>query len=588
MDFSSHRERSSSRLYGVGWKTSDRKYKVHRDREQKIRMSDGVHIDADIFRPDAPAIKFPAIVSVHPYSKAGQVEPIKVNSHSALTPHQGEERTRGSLEAGDPYFFARRGYAHIIANTRGTGKSEGLFEFLGKREAQDAYEIIEWAAKQEWCDGNIGMFGVSYFAMTQLAVSALNPPHLKCIFAPWGTTDIYRDMFYQGGILASNWTNNWPRTSFIYGNVRPMEVSLEKLGEKKHSELVQKLLEDEDIQGDPRLVEALRSQDKFFGKFITDILIHSTYDDYWEERRAKTEKSRVPSYIGGDWGIYRSHLPAAFRSWEQINAPKLMIIGPPAYLDRPFYQLQYESLRWFDHWLKGVENGIMKEPPVRLFIDGRWKSASNWPLSETKWTPFYLHENGLLSERDYWVNEGSSAFFDSPWSRGYLEFLSPQLVEETEVIGPIAATLYASSTDLEIFFSLRFIEENAQGDRRVLTGGWLRGSHREVAEKSKPYLPIHPHGKSEPIEPGKIYEFKIAIVPTGYSFKPGTKLGLRVSSVDYDRESSIAGIASGHLKHEIPSRITIYHDDEHPSNILLPITSGNVLGTFMSGGKPYV
>jgi len=552
-------------------------------------VSDGIELDADIFRPDAPEGRFPAILSIHPYSKAGQVEPIKVNSHSALTPHQGEERTRGSLEAGDPYFYARRGYAHVVVNVRGTGRSTGLFEFLGRREVMDAYELIEWAATQPWCDGNVGMFGVSYFAMTQLAVSALNPPHLKCIFAPWGTTDIYRDMFYQGGILASNWATNWPRTSFVYGNVRPKSVTLEKLGEGEFKEELQKLLEgDEDLAAEPRIAEALRNPEKNFGSFIADCVIHSLYDDFWEERRAKTENSKVPSYIGGDWGIYRSHLPAAFRSWETIRAPKLMIIGPPAYLDRPMYQLQYESLRWFDHWLKGVENGIMNEPPVRLFIDGRWKSASDWPLPETKWTPFYLHEGGLLSERDYWVNEGSSSYFDSPWSRGFLEFFTPPLVEETEVIGPIVANLHASTTDTEVLFSLRLLEENAQGERKVLTGGWLRGTHRELASNSKPYLPYHPHNRKVPIEPGRVYEFNVAIVPTGYLFKARSRIGLRISSIDYDRESSIAGIGSGHLKRQHPSRITIFHSDEYPSNLTLPITSGNVIGTYMSGGKPYV
>ncbi|MHB8566502.1 MAG: CocE/NonD family hydrolase [Nitrososphaerales archaeon] len=571
-------------MFGAGWRTSERKYKVLKERDRRIKMSDGVELDADIFRPDTSE-RFPAILSIHPYSKAGQIEPIKVNSHSALTPHQGEERTRGSLEAGDPYFYARRGYVHIVANVRGTGKSQGLFEFLGRREVEDAYEMIEWAAKQEWCDGNVGMFGVSYFAMTQLAVSALNPPHLKCIFAPWGTTDIYRDMFYQGGILASNWATSWPRTSFVYGNVRPRSISLEKLGEKKFGERISLLMQDEDICGDPKLLEALQNPEKGFGKFITDILIHSLYDEFWEERRAKTENSQVPSYIGGDWGIYRSHLPAAFRSWETIKAPKLMIIGPSAYLDRPLYQLQYESLRWFDYWLKGVENGIMKEAPVRLFIDGRWKNAQEWPLPETKWTPFYLHEGSLLSERDYWVNEGSSSYFDSPWSRGFIEFFSPTLVEDTEVIGPIFTTLHAATTDTELLFSLRVLEENSKGDRKVLTAGWLRGTHRRLEES---YLPYHSHSESEPLDPGKIYEYKIAIVPTGNLFRAGSRIGLRISSVDYDKEGTIAGIGSGHLKHQHPSRITVFHSDEYPSSLTLPVTSGNVIGTYMSGGKPYV
>lgn len=162
-----------------------------------------------------------------------------------------------------------------------------------------------------------------------------------------------------------------------------------------------------------------------------------------------------------------------------------MIIGPPAYLDRPLYQLQYESLRWFDYWLKGIETGIMDEPPIRLFIMGtnEWKETNEWPLPETKWTPFYLHENGLLFEREHWPNEGFTSFEDSPWGRGSLEFLSPKLVENTEIIGPIALKLYASTTDDEVLWFISLREVDSQGNERILTRGWLRGKHREIDPK---------------------------------------------------------------------------------------------------------
>ena len=179
----------------------------------------------------------------------------------------------------------------------------------------------------------------------------------------------------------------------------------------------------------------LANPEKGINPLIVDILIHRYDDDYWAERRPALERINVPTYLGADWGVF--HLPAAFRNWERIKSPKKMIIGPPAYLDRPLYQLEYESLRWFDHWLKGNDTGMMKEPAIQLFVTRtrRWKSAESWPLPETKWTPFYLHENGLLSERDYWPNEASDSYFDSPWSRGSLTYYSPEMVEETEMIG---------------------------------------------------------------------------------------------------------------------------------------------------------
>ncbi len=577
-------------MFALTWKTSERKFKVHVDKNVSIRMSDGIQLDADIFRPSSEG-RFPALVSAHPYSKVGQTEPVKVNSTSGVVPHPGEERTRGSLEAGDPYFFARHGYAQVVVNLRGTGLSEGFFELLGKREVTDVCEVIDWTAKQSWCDGNIGMFGVSYFAMIQYMVAARNPPHLKCIFAPWGTTDLYRDMFYHGGTLAWRWLLGWADTSFVYGNVRPMSWTEKEWGKEKRDAAAQSLSKQADIEAIPELVNVLRNPDEKFNPYKVDVLLNQFDSAYWEERRASLKDVKVPAYLGADWGIYRSHLPAAFRNWENIASQKRMIIGPPAYLDRPLYQLQYESLRWFDRWLKGVENGVENEPPIRLFVmgTGEWKEAEEWPLPQTRWTPFYLHEYGLLSEREHWPNEGSDSFFDSPWSRGYLEYLSPQLVEDTEVIGPIVANIYASTTGDEILWNLRLFEQTLEEKRKILTGGWLKGSHRALDKvRSKPWQPFHSHDIAEPLEPNTPYEFNIAIVPTGNLFRAGTRIGLRISCSDYDSASSLASIGSGHLLQQYPTRITVYHNEDQPSHLLLPITAGNILGTYISGGKPYV
>ena len=175
-----------------------------------------------------------------------------------------------------------------------------------------------------------------------------------------------------------------------------------------------------------------------------------------------------------------------------------MTIGPPFYLDRPLYQYQYESLRWFDHWLKGVDTGMMEEPPIKLFVTGtgEWKTATEWPLPETRWTPFYLHSNGLLSEHEFWPNEGSTTFENSQFNRDSLTFLTPALVENTEVIGPIVLNLYASSTDTEVLWFVSLLDIDLDGNETLLTRGWLRGSQRQVDKKrSKPWQPFHPHTK---------------------------------------------------------------------------------------------
>jgi len=575
-------------MFGPKWKASHRKYGVLVEGDVKIPISDGVKLSCDVFRPESKE-KFPAILGFHCYHQSGQTGPMKpVAISAAQWRHPGQERTNASLESGDPNFFVRRGYVHVVCNARGTGKSEGKWVFHGEREIQDIYEVIEWMAAQPWCDGKVTMFGVSYFAIVQFFVAALNPPPLKCLFAPWGMTDSYRDLDYRGGILTYGFPVGWSATSLIYGNCRPENLSKKELGEEGYRNAIAKMLQDDDIKAVPELVAILRNPEVGPNSYIVELILHPLYDKFWEERAVKYDRIKIPAYLGACWGNYGLHLPGAFRSWEKLNVPKKMIIGPPIYLDRPLYQLQHEAVRWFDYWMKGIETGIMDEPPVRIFIMGtsEWKESKDWPLPETKWTPFFLHEEGLLSEHEHWPNEGSDSFEDSPWMRGSLKFATPPLVENTEVAGPVMLKLYASTTDAEVFWIISLLEIDPQGNERLLTKGWLRGSHREIdVSQSKPWEPIHPHTKSEPLVPGQIYEFDISLVATGNLFRSGSRIGLKISCVDDKPTNPLELISSGSLHRQSVSRVTVYHNEDHPSYLLLPVTRGNILNTYFSGGK---
>ena len=576
-------------MFSKTWRTSERKYNVRVDRDVKIRMSDGVELNADIFRPDSPG-QFPAIFGYHPYDPAPQTAPIMPTSYATVaTRHVGLEKGNGPIEAGDPNFFVRRGYVHVVASVRGTGKSGGKYPFMGPPEPQDGCEVIEWIAAQPWCDGNVGMFGVSYFARIQQFIAAFNPPHLKCLFAPWAGTDLYRDSLYHGGILAQNWALSWSRTMKIHSYE---SESLREWGEYRRREMIQRVLQDEDLQANPELVRCLQHPDEGLNGLVVDILVHPCDGPFWEKRRVNYEPIQIPAYIGGDWAIYGLHLPGAFRSWEHLKGPKKMIIGPPAYLDRPLYQLQYESLRWFDCWLKGMNTGIMEEPPIRLFRTStrRWRNAEEWPLPETKWTPFYLHENGLLWEREHFPNEGSTSFGDSPWGRGSLEFSTPPLVEDTEVMGPIVLNLYASTTDKEVLWFISLREVDPAGKERVMTRGWLRGTHREVdPDRSKPWEPFQPHTNPQPLTPGEIYEFNIRIIPTGDLIPAGSRIKLKIACCDDAQPAhSFEALAAGHIRRQSPSRITVFHNADYPSHLLLPVTMGNIIGTYIEGGRPYL
>lgn len=556
------------------WKVSERKYGIKVEKHVSIPLSDGIRIDADIFRPDGPG-RFPALLGAHPYVKDIQSAPIMPAGLSIAT---------GGIEAGDPNFYVRRGYAQVIANVRGTGKSNGEFEMLNPRADQDIYEIIEWMAAQPWCDGNIGTFGVSWFAMAAQNAVHLNPPHLKCIFAPFAVSDMYRDAIYHGGILSHAFTENVSQT---FDNPRfPAQCWYRRVhGEEKYENALADALKDKDLMAVPYIGEALRT-----GRGPVDNYLCYLDGEYWTRQNTDYSYTGIPAYLGACWGIYGLHLPAAFRSWERWTGPKKMVIGPPIYLDRPVYQYGYESLRWFDYWLKGVDNKIMEDgDPIKLFVvnTGEWKTTTEWPLPETRWTPFYLHANGLLSEHEFWPNEGFTTFEDSPFNRDSLTFISPPLVETTEVIGPMVLNFYASTTDTEVLWFVTFLDIDPTGRETLLTRGWLRGSHRQIdPEKSEPWQPYHPHTRREPLTPDEVYEFNIEIMPYAIEFKPGHRIGVRIKCVDdEDPESCLEGIAVGHIWRQSTSRVTVFHNTDFPSHLLLPVTKGNLIETYISGGS---
>ncbi len=564
-------------MFSKKWKTSERRYTPIVERHVKIRMDDGVELDADVFRPDTKLEKFPAILGVHCYNNEWQSAPVMP---------QGINIYNGGIEAGDPQFFVRRGYVQVIVNVRGTGSSGGRYANYGPREVKDTYEVIEWIARQPWCDGNVGMFGVSYFAIAQQQVAALNPPPLKCIFAPFGYTDFYRHKFYHGGILAHGFMKGW---ASIIDNPRCESWTREKLDDKDYQKAIDKALADKDITAVPYLAEALKHPNEGVNPLIVDILLNPLDGEYYWERNPKLEDIKVPAYLGACWGIYGLHLPGAFCSWERIKSFKKLTIGPPVYFDRPLYQPQYEALRWFDHWLKDLDTGIDEEPDIRLFIPptGDWKATKEWPLPETKWTPFYLHANGLLSEHEFWPNEGYTTYEDSPFTRSGVLFLSPPLVENTEIIGPILLDLYASTTSDDVLFFVSLLDVNPHGEETILTRGWLRGSHREIdSNRSKQWEVFHPHTRLEPLKSNVVYEFKINLVPTARLFKVGHRIGLRIKSSDDEKpKTSLEAFATGHLWRQKPSQVTIMHNADYPSCLYLPIARGNIQGTYISGGN---
>ena len=567
-------------MFSKDWNLSPREYGVREERSIRIPVGDGVYLEADVYRPDAEG-EFPVLFAPSPYSLAGQTAPIKP---------VGFTYPRAWLEAGDPNFYVRRGYVMVIATVRGARGSTGTFGNIepSPETVQDIHDAIAWLAEQPWSNGRIGMLGASYFALLSKRVAALEPPALQAIFSMYGFSDGYRDFYYHGGIYSHSFFEYWHRRQNPFLNTR--NTLREDWGDERYEKETKAALADPDIRINPYLVEALGDPDEGHAPQVNEITLQPLDSDYYRERAVDfTRGCKVPAYFGGDWGMYAVHLPGDIRAYENWNGPRRLTVGPPIYLDRPLYQYHFESLRWFDHWLKNNDTGMLSEPPVQLFIEGaaEWRKGESWPLPETRFTPFYLHAENLLSEHEHWPAEGYSTYEDSTFHRGELCFWTPEFVETTELCGPVVLNLYGSTTASEVLWFAALLHKDANGVERLLTRGWLRGSQRALdEEKSRPWRPYHKHTAREPLTPGQVYEFAIEVNPIGIQLKPGEKLGLRIKSADDEPPKNIIEhSATGHLARVGASRVTVYHDAERPSQLVLPVTSGNIIGTFISGGR---
>ena len=561
-------------MFTTKWSTSKRNFGVVVERDVKVRMPDGTMLDGDIYRPDANE-NFPVILGAHAYNKHLQSPPLRPVGFTPM---------RGYMESGDSTFYARRGYVHAVFNVRGSGNSEGFYQLMGPLEVDDVCHLVQWLALQPWSNGDVGMFGVSYFARLAKAVAARGPKPLKAIFAPFAGTDDYRHRCYHGGILAHGFISHW-RNSLDRPNYR--SLYREAHGEAAYKEAIAQALRDEEISAVAGLRAALQNPDAGTNALVVDFLLHPFDGPFWHERNAHDAQATIPAYLGACWGNYGLHLPGAFTAWKEWQGPKKMVIGPGIYLDRPVYQFQDESLRWFDYWLKGMDTGIMDEPPIRCFIapTGEWKALDDWPPPAARWTTFYLHKDGVLSEHELWPGEGSDAFDESHFEHGALIYVTPPLVENTEVLGPSVLTLYVSSTDTDVLLFATLLLVDRDGREHELTRGWLRASQRALRDDGAPWEPVLAHTRREPLEPNKIYELTFPLVATARLFQAGERIALRIKGADDEPPlTSLQALARNHLRRPRPLRVTIHHDELHPSHIDLPITRGNIIGTFFSGG----
>ncbi|MDG6904883.1 MAG: CocE/NonD family hydrolase [Nitrososphaerota archaeon] len=560
------------------------------ERDIYVQMRDGVKVAVDIFRPDDAKGRFPALLAMSPYGKG--VQSLKMPTQPPGTPLY-----LPPIEAGNPEYLVANGYAHIIADTRGTGKSEG--EYLGwisKEEARDGYDLIEWIAKQPWCDGNVGMVGISYFGTVQLMIAAEQPPHLKAIM-PWNAVaDFYRETTHHGGIM---------QTFLLYlyhtrlARRNYASVAEREFGSAKFRQKIEALKDDSDYAMYPELYNMI--DNPTISPNLLDVLIYENDGPFYWERSATTkyEKIKVPFYArSGWWAFAHMHLYGAFWNFNSINAPKKLQIDKPMVEDRPLNdEFNKEVIRWYDYWLKGKDTGIMKEAPISIFVRGKneWRNESEWPLSRTKWIKAHLRTRGIL-QMEPPIIPGRNLTYESDDSIGLFDVFAQQPLSETPVVqsleyktlplsndleltGPMAFYFHASidKSDTNWIISFRdYLDENCEVE---LSKGFLKASHRALDEKkSKPWEPYHPHLKAEPVAPDQIIEYAISMAPISNVFKAGHRLKLVISNMDhaFSRDWRIAPptIGLSHYPWHVGIRKTvvhrIYHESEIPSYLLLP------------------
>jgi hypothetical protein len=558
------------------------------------RMRDGVTLYADVYRPTL-AGSYPVILMRLPYNK-----------DAAQT-----------YVYAPPEFYASHCYIVVIQDVRGQYTSEGSF-YAFRDEARDGYDTIEWAAKLPGANGKVGMYGFSYVGATQWMPATLKPPSLATIVPAMTSSDYYDGWSYEGGAWSLAFEESWPLVTIALTGARRLgdQAAIDRMNEAiRDLWATYKFLPIKDYPW-------LSPDRPKVAPYFYDWIRHDTWDDYWKQWSIRTRYNQVQVPALNFSGWYDVFMNGAIENFTGMRAKggsdlarkgQKLVVGPWIHLpwqqkvgevdfgaeaSNPIDELQ---LRWFDHWLKGKNNGVSNDPAVRVFVMGanKWRTAENWPIPGTQFTEYYLHSGGAANTRygNGWLTTQKPAADESPDRYRYdpanpvpskgghscctadtapvgpfdqseiqnradvLVYTTQPLEKPVEVTGPITVTLYAASSAKDTDFTAKLTDVRPDGKAILLNNGILRASFRKSLEKP------------EPIEPGKIYAYDISIWPTSNLFKAGHRIRLEISSSNfphYDRNPN-TGRRFGMDSELAVAEQTIYHDPEHPSKIVLPI-----------------
>lgn len=571
-------------------KYSVAQFEVKALRGLRVAMRDGVHLSVDIYRPDAPG-RYAGILSITPYDNTGP-----------------QSRAR---------WFAQRGYVVVIADSRGRYDSEGEWDPFTEHHKTDGYDLVEWMAKQEWSNERVGMIGGSYSGWTQWWTASEVPPSLKAIAPQVAPPDQFYNIPYQNGVLNGPFTD-WAawmagRTAQVVDSGPYGGFTNTRASDFLHTPYV--------------------DLNRFRGDvdspwYDTWIRSNLSTADYWKKisYQGKENYSRMTVPALNLTGWFDADYPGApmnFLGMQQYAAsaegrrPSL-IIGPwPHGLNlRKVGRFDYGSsavidldgyiTRWFDHFLKGIDNGVTDDPPVYVFVMGpnRWYAERDWPLPETRWTKYYmgsggkantLNGDGVLTTAPPAKNGFDRYVYDpakptrSPWTGGHtmdgavdarleaigdevLVYTTPPLTEDLEVTGPVEAKLYASTSARDTDWMVRLVDVHPDGYAAMLTEGLMRARNRDP-ENAGVFTPE----RLSTIEPNKVYEYTIKFWRgTGNLFAKGHRIRVEISSSYYpyylrNLNSGADNVGLVTASEAVVATQTVYHGPQYTSHILLPV-----------------
>ncbi len=563
------------------------------DWQVPVPMEDGAVLRADVYRPVEPG-RYPVILSHGVYAKGlpfqGRVYEMQWAKLVEKDPTvlEGSTNKYQSWEVVDPERWVPHGYVVVRVDSRGAGWSPGFLDPRSPQEYEDVCSSIEWAGTQDWSDGKVGVAGISYYAFMGWAAASRQPEHLTAAIIWEGFNDQYRDAFYHGGIL-SEFTRRW----------LPNQIAPIQYGQGERAPINPNT--GQSVAGPVTLSEEEVAGNR--SDYFSVIKQHPLFDEWHQQRSIDLSKVEIPFLSAANWGGQGLHPRGNFNGFVHAASPDKWLEAHGDTHWTHFYSAYGRDLqkRFFDHFLKGLDNGFEKTARVQLNIRHpgerfELRGEHEWPLARTIWSEYHLQPDLGLQIGPPTTPERVSfeALGDG------LRFTTPEFDEEVEITGPMSARIWVSSstTDADFFLILQLFDRDGQevtfegstDPNTPIANGWLRASHRALDPKrSVPWQPYHPHDRLEPLTPGQIYQLDIEIVPSCIVVPPGYRLALWVRGKDYEYTGGLdeygkkfvyATRGTGGMTHADPDNrpaerfggtTTVHIGPDHPSYLLLPV-----------------